>query len=325
MAEIIALIAGLLLLLFWIYLLFLRPIFRIVARYLSYGSEMQAGREVSGQVIASNVSGVVAGSSEVPVSITVEFENLSGSPVQSSFHFRDTRPAERRFDKGRPVRLRLNGDAPPGRQILLSGSVATLNPGVLLPFVALFLGLLAGLFWGLETIWSSNGNNIDQLLGRLGGSSDWQESGILFLVTLILLGALFWFLGAKFSRSHDDRLRLYGRAARARITGMERTGVRVNNLPVVRFDYEFTTSSGAVVSGSERKTVDILEAGKIHELKEKEILYLPDQPDISAWLEHVNKPSSGPAAILKGVFYFMFFIFSCIYLGQLLYLLWPAD
>ncbi|MBE7440436.1 MAG: hypothetical protein HS115_18445 [Spirochaetales bacterium] len=326
MAETIALAAGPGLLVLWTFILFVRPLFRIFKGYFTFRATVAGGREVSGRVISSSYLREVKGNGTVPITMKVEFENFSGAAVQTSFHTSDTRPAERRFDSGRTVRIQLNPGAPPGRQIMIVGSQATLNPKVLLPFLLVFLAWLAGLAWVFDIIWRGAGGNLDALLSHLPESGEWQGSGLIFLATLIFVGALFKILGASFSRKNDTRLRFYGRQAPARITGVERTGVKVNNQPQVMFHYEFTTHDGRKVSGSERNIIDILDIGKVHDIKEKEILYLPDDPSVSAWLENVNQdPSSGVTGILKGVFYLMFFIFTCIYLGQLLYFLWPGQ
>lgn len=105
---------------------------------------------------------------------------------------------------------------------------------VFVPMGALFLlgGLGAGAFAAVSPF-------VDLGLGDLSGLA--LTAGIL-AITFIPMGAIFFIIGRVMRKSaaRAERLRVHGIQGRGRVTGVNPTGVTINNRPQVRFDLQVT-------------------------------------------------------------------------------------
>ncbi|MBU43541.1 MAG: hypothetical protein CMN76_10000 [Spirochaetaceae bacterium] len=317
------LVIGLMALIFlaWLYLIFCRILISQIKRFFLHRMAQESGDLITGHIIESETPGkgsppnTGAGLHRpVPMQIKVEFPNFAGTMIQQQFQFTDTRPEQGRFGKGRSIQLRLLGRTGGARNVVLATGRVSVSWKFWLVYLmglALYLGLWA---YSANRVWVEHSRSVDAILlaaSKVDVMGMLVGLGIGGGITGFVLSTFF----KAFKRNGQDRLRWHGLKATASIEKVERTGVTVNDQPQIAFHYRFRASDGQLYSGQSREIVDLLDIGKLDEIKEKEILYLPEDPHQSLFLEQATAGRSGLVLILKGVLYFVALIFSIVLAG----------
>jgi hypothetical protein len=269
-------------------------------------------RLVTGTVISSENKG--SGRLQ-RLTIVIEFPNFSNADVQETFSFRDLKPEEMRYEKGRSVQLVIDESIKKGPVIRLASTKKRKSNRVALFFFVLSAGSLYGsylIYKFIEKQLGGDWNNIDQLatqevLPIVAGS---------FIFSLVMMK--FVFRAVKLSPGQKgiktaQKLKLHGARATATITKVEETGTRINNDPMIRFHYEFKDHFGETHTGVDRMVVGIMDIGGIKNEKEREVLYLKDEPSSSRLMEAMK--GNALAGCSKFIFLFIIMIYSIIILS----------
>ena len=308
--------AVVLILLFWLYTLFLRPVLGILRGYLALASAPADLRRIQGKIVESTPVGQVR-SGRQGMNIVVEFPNFAGSPVTERFLFLDSQPDRRRYSVGAAIPLTLDERSGSGQPVAMDGGQVAINWKI----PALCLGLLgASLFalyrWVALPLWNKSDGNLEALIALFDVPVVGMMAAI-YAGVLLLLWVIFRLVSGSVVGGNRQEFKYHGRKATATITGARKTGVRVNHDPQVEFDFEFTTSSGQKVSGSDRELINELQIGTLPAMQERDILYIPEDPSRAVFLSSVNAGGRARSIgkTLSAIFYFVGFIFSAIVVG----------
>lgn len=302
--------------LFWFYAIFIRIFLSNISNFLKTGQALETGDIVSAGIIKSDATGEVLPGKPRKTAITVEFPNFSHTMIQQDFHFTDTKPEQGRYGEGKSVQLKVIRGGPDGGRAVLAGGTVSFSWkfwAIFLLGLCLYIG--GGYYLGISVIEHHEGSFTSILEAAATGDVFGLLAG-LGITALVLLIVFRSFAGA-FDRQGMSRLKWYGQKATATIERLERTGVSVNDQPQIAFHYSFRASNGQSYSGVDKKIVDILEISKVHELKEKEVLYLQEDPSQSLFVEHVGS-GSGNVLLLKLVLYSVALVFSAVLAGNIL-------
>jgi len=309
-----------LILTYWPYRLFLRPIFNLFKKQKVMQRIVQEGMPIEGEVVESQYFGAPHSNGTRKIRITVAFNNFVGTRIQEKFRFFDTQPQQNRYEVGKSVKLFLSDEAIGGKKVTLAGG----QPKINIKFIAIFLSLFTIVAYFIYTfviqpIWLLGEQDLETTISLF----DHPTAALLVLIyggVIVFIFFLFRFLDASMGmKSNWGDFKYHGKQATANITHYAKTGMRINDNPQVKFDITFTTDQGQTVTSSVKKVIDELEIGRIPEMKHIDVLYLPDNPQQVQLTEGaLHTSTASMPQILNAVFRLLIFIFSGVLLGIVL-------
>lgn len=278
---------------------------------------MDKGISVRGKIIQSEKR--PRGKFEI-VKLLVEFNNLSGTTIQEELRFVDSKPFERRYENGNSVSLRIDLSKGAAQNLKLDGGQTVIGKS----FILISAVLLSGAIYGTYFLYQLTNFRIQGKLENISLLFEKNESmpmlGLIFLGVLIFQYFLFNKIGLLSKHIIDDlnkELKYKGKRAVANIQRYEDTGVSINDNPKVRFYYAFSTEGGTVIQGKDELVIGKLDIGRLPDMKEKNVIYLPENPNQSLLEENLKNNN------LKGCLNLMIIlqalIFSAIIIGNYVY------
>lgn len=219
--------------------------------------------------------------------LIVHFNNFRKQPVSYPIVLMDRRPEQRRYEKGKPIQLRIDDTLKISPYIIVDAeSVELKMKTAILYFGLWFLALvlfICCLVWVYQTESQGYGWRFLQLYHPL----------IISLGILLLFIGIWRFVIAKLTTAQIGQkdgkiaeLIFYGERATAMVKNVSQTGVYINEQPQLKYEMYFTDSKGQRHDFSLKKVLGFLELDKARETS-KQILYLPDTPSVVALVEDV--------------------------------------
>lgn len=298
-----------LIIVFWFIVILKYTLLRILKLKLSANIN-ERGQTIDGKVIASETKGSGKFKRQ---KITVEFLNFAQTPITEEFRFVDTKPEQYRYEVGKRVSLILNPDLKKGGPIKLAGASTQISKVFILISLLIISGYAYGVFKLYEYCTAILGGNWANYEMLVENNEAMPTVGIVFLSVLIFNSFIFKMISSitKSKKNISDvELKYHGAKAMAAINKYEDTGVSVNDNPMVKFHYTFEDKYGKVHVSDDKIIVGKLDIGQLPALKEKEVLYLVNDPSQSKFVENLKPNVLG--GCLKGVSYLVAFIFSII-------------
>lgn len=304
-------IALLLIAVFWLYRLFIRPILRIFKRYKTAKATQQQGMPVQGTITASQYLGKASSRGFRLIRITVAFANFVGTLITEQFRFVDTKPYQNRFEVGKTIRLSLNDQAISSNRVTLADQTIKIKRKTLAIYLILWSTSVYLLYHYIaQPLWTKAHQDIHQLIPMFDSLAP-ALLVYIFSGTLVLIYFIFKLIDVALGKRPKGDFKYYGLQASAHINGYAKTGTRVNDNPMVKFDFTFTTNTGETIHSSDTQLIDELAIGRIHEIKQKEVMYLADAPQKAVFADNLHEsPQIQTSKILNMVFQLILFIFS---------------
>ena len=308
----LVLVLGVLIGLFWLGLL-LWPAWNTLKKWNQLKSISKHGVPVYGEIASSQYLRTPSPGKPAPIEIQVEFKNFSGSTIQHQFRFMDTRPEERRYEKGKSVPLKCMENPQP--TVILAEGKAAFRP----LFWIIWFSVLAGSCYGIYFLLSPFLQTVegwDSLLLSLAAIEVMPmltALGIGAVITLVVIGSFL----RSFSAGNGNRLKFYGVLTEATIQSRKETGVYVNRQPQIEYHYRFRDRNGAEHNGSDREVISLLDIAEAGQVTSRQIMYLPDFPSVSSFVSNITEPS-GTRILLKVVLIFVFLVFSFVMGGNII-------
>ncbi|OJJ14986.1 hypothetical protein BKI52_41265 [marine bacterium AO1-C] len=309
-----------LILIYWPYRLFLRPILNLFKKQKVMQRISQEGMPIDGEVVESQYFGAPRSNGIRKIRITVALNNFVGTRIQEKFRFFDTRPQQERYTVGKSIKLFLSDQAIGGKKVVMAGG----QPKINLKFLVIFLTLFSVAFYCtytfiIQPIWLRGGQDLETIIPFF----DQPTAALLVMIyggVMVFVYFLFRFLGTSMGmKANRGDFKYYGKQATANITHYAKTGMRINDNPQVKFDITFTTDNGQTISSSVKKVIDELEIGRIHEMQHLEVMYLPENPQQVQLPDNtLHASTASMPQILGGVFRLLLFIFSIVVLSIVL-------
>lgn len=204
------------------------------------------------------------------VEVVVQFENLTGTSVQKTFAFTDSRPYQKRYEAGHSVNLRLS-KVPQSPSVILDDAQIRFSWKIGF-FACLFVivYMIVTFAWHYATF--SNGNGWRFL-------SLWHPWLMTPFMGLLLFNVttIFGKLGGR-NQEREEKLILQGKKARAVVQRADQTGTYINEQPQIRYTLAFTDDKGKEHVVSIKRIVPLTEL-HLASTGTRDILYLPDDPE----------------------------------------------
>lgn len=204
--------------------------------------------------------------------LTLAFDNLSGTPIQDEMLAVDSKPQLHRFAVGNTLDALLSDD--PGRypNLLLEAAMPEVDHARVIRRGAIGALLLAALLGYYAWSWSDQS----------------QEQGWTFLKPwhpLIVMPAslcIYLLLGWLFTRMvgidrRAEALNYRGVGTEARVVQVRQTGAEVNHQPEFEFSLAFEDRQGRAHTATVRKVIRLLDLDRVPRERAR-ILYHPDDP-----------------------------------------------
>lgn len=242
----------------------------------------------TGKLVQANIlsSDLVDQDGDYPVyNIVLAFENLVGSPVRTILRTSDTKPHERRFEKGKLIDLKLNQTDfdPPYTVATAQYTAAKRIPLWLWLFfdIAYSIGLFI-----VSYIMQSNGMG----WRFLGLQSPWFWAPIVGISLITFLSRILDLKGDDTRLSAYEfhstgnskdlaRVLLHGRSSYGEIQSFDQTGTYINEQPEMRFNIVYLNEYGDLVRAHHKQIISLTE---LHTLKKSdiEVLHLPGDKNL---------------------------------------------
>lgn len=272
--------------------------------------ESEKGRPVTGTIIAVTKTGKGRFQS---IRMTVEFPNLSQTMIKEEFRFVDSRPEEHRYEEGKRITILVDDMAKGGPEAKIAGGKTVIGKGFLLLSAILLSAAFYGSWYLYQLTLTRIGNDWSRIDELFMPDGPMPLMGIIFIAVLIFQWFVFgWVkkIGSSSKKINDRDLKYYGEKAIATIHKYEDTNITINDNPKVRFHYTFTDRNGRPHTSEDSMVIGKLQIGLLPTMKEKEILYMPQSPENSKFIENLAPQSF--AGCLNGVLILEALIFSTI-------------
>ncbi|OJJ14985.1 hypothetical protein BKI52_41260 [marine bacterium AO1-C] len=275
---------------YWPYRFFLRPIVNLFRKQTALQRIIREGAPVEGEIVESLYVGELLSNGTQRTRIKVAFQNFVGTRVEEEFRFFDTLPQQKRYELGKAIQLRMGDKPVAGKKVAMVGGYNKVN----FKLVAIYLSLFTLMAYCLYAfiawpIWQKGGQNLETTLIFLNNGK--LVFPVLLAASIGLFNFFFFHLldYATGKSLKPIEFIYHGKQAQATVTRYEKTGVRVNKNPQVKFSIVFTTDQGQRIKTSIKQVVDELAIGRIHEMTHFNVLYLPDRPTKVQRTEEIHK------------------------------------
>ncbi|WP_343669274.1 hypothetical protein [Chitinophaga sp.] len=232
-------------------------------------SEILKGAEEGSTIIATVINKVQEDMIKqmAVLQLRLAFTNLAGTPVEVGYELMDSKPAERRYEKGSQIELIVNMKKKGGLVVPKGVQVVRNEPMVFL-YTFIFLVLIGvAVYYPVFVDWRYF------ILPH-----PWTLIPLINLGTAIFIGFLIGLIGkASGVSTHSLRMVMYGVRVQGEIVSYRQTGMYINEQPQVAFNIEYTDKQGMQHSIVIKKIVSLLETHKLA-TGPVEIMYLPEDP-----------------------------------------------
>ncbi|MEZ4809805.1 MAG: hypothetical protein R2819_05545 [Allomuricauda sp.] len=241
------------------------------------------------------------------------FENFSGHPIQKKIRFRDGNPSLHRFKKDGKIQISLNPQKKPKNPVSIANRKHQVSIVFMLSCCFLTIAYVAGCYFLMGEAISRVALSPEYYEELFSNSPETSGTFIMAALMLIILFFLFKRLGfweTKEIRSQNWDLMYYGLGTVATVKEYQDTGALINDNPLVRFHYSYLDQKGQIIEGSDQKVIGKLDILGLPDMREVEIMYLPEDSRISRLAENIK--SQGISDFIRNAFLFGLFIFSVI-------------
>lgn len=200
--------------------------------------------------------------------LRLAFTNLAGTPVEVGYQLMDSKPAERRYEKGSKIELSVNMKKK-GGQVVPKGIQVSRNVSMVYLYTFIYLVLIGvAVYYPVFVDWR-----------YFVLPHPWTLIPLVNLGTAFFLAFLIGMIGKASGASKNSvQMVMYGLKAQGEIMSYNQTGLYINEQPQVAFNIEFTDKQGLHHSMITKKIVSLLDTHKLA-TGPVDIMYLPEAPE----------------------------------------------
>ncbi|MEX1001301.1 MAG: hypothetical protein WDZ35_04230 [Crocinitomicaceae bacterium] len=247
--------------------------------------------------------------------ITVAFNNLSGQEITETFVVKKDKHGQDPFFEGGTIEILINELDKKGPTAVIAGQKKS-TPKIMTFILLVALGgTLFGAYKVYLLVLKNTGGDISNT-ELLTNSPATLIMGCSFLFSMSLIYIIFKsikILSGRKNIRERKKLKYYGIKAIAEVTAVKETNTKINDRPLIQFDYRFKDQNGREHKGSDRIVMGAVELAGIHTNQQREIIYLPDQTETSKLLANLNDSFMSGCVLL--IFLFLSLLFSSIIIG----------
>jgi hypothetical protein len=241
----------------------------------------------------------------------IEFENLSNTSIVQTINFFDEFPDKEKFQPGNTIDLRVNIDPRSSAWVYPDQATFQLNKRALLICVSIVGAYLYGVYSAIMWVWEGIGEQLTPKLEQII-----QNTLIFYVMGGCLLAKLFidFIFSNKMSIETIQALTRYGLSTTAEVIEVKGTGMKIDGQAVVDLLYRFQDQQGNWINGNARKLLDKKYDQELSNIKQQEILYLPNDSSTSC-IEDDIRSISQTYPVLRLMFNFILLI---IFIGVMI-------
>nr|WP_315029285.1 hypothetical protein [uncultured Chryseobacterium sp.] len=207
------------------------------------------------------------------IHIVLSFPNLRNTSIRQEMMFYDTKPKEKRFDKGKTIKVLLNPVTFKEPYFVLSGIQTKFkisNLVIRLAFIAFMIAYVIGLY-----IYFYRRESFDFGWRFLTFMHPIVFSGFMFLVIILIVNRI---VGKFVKNKKEERILFSGRNAEGEIISVNQTGLMVNDQPQLIFQVSFKDFRGNEHIAVYKKVVSLLNLSSVPKHGGIDILYDENDP-----------------------------------------------
>ncbi|MBO9584933.1 MAG: hypothetical protein J7574_12305 [Flavobacterium sp.] len=215
--------------------------------------------------------------------LKLSFKNLANTEITYQTSITDTKPLEKRFEKGKRITLLLDRDMKNPPYFVISLASATLyKKGFILRILGWVLFTSLVLFYYFFSYKTEN-HGMGWRFMSIG------HPLIIIPVVLLFYRVLIRFIFKKLTGlNHDaDALKFKGVKTQAKVTHVGETGTYINEHPVMRFKLEFMDTKNRLHQNTLKKTIGFLDLDMTKK-QFVDIFYDPENPKDIALASDLN-------------------------------------
>ena len=216
--------------------------------------------------------------------LTLQFKNLSGSPVMQKTMVNDSKPYERRYEVGKTVGILLDKEVKKFPYFIFASTEVSIKKTTVLLTSLAWLAFLSLVVWYYVYSYDVESRGLG-----------WRFMGIGHpLLTcafmLLLYRAIGTFIAKKFIGKPDQlfRIKFKGTQTTARLIKFSQTGTYINAQPMIDFELEFTDEFNQKHRANLRKMVDLFDLDSVRQ-EYFSIFYLKEDPQKIAFEKDLNE------------------------------------
>lgn len=241
----------------------------------------QHGKRI--QAYITNSKMLLQNSSMTTREMSLEIQNFSGETIQHKMTVNDTRPQENRFETGKILYLKVDPDFKKNPYLLLEGSKSKVNYILFLIWMICVAAVAIYYQYAYSTESGGFGWRFLQLFHPL----------LVIPACFIFFTGIFYLIFRVFimgNKSEREMLELKFRGIKttAEVVEIRQTGTYINEQPQVEFSLQFNDQNGKKIYVRKKEIVSLLDIARVSTLKQREILYLPEQPEKFAFYDDLS-------------------------------------
>lgn len=241
----------------------------------------QHGKRIQAYITNSKV--LLQNSSMTTREMSLEIQNFSGETIQHKMTVNDTLPQENRFGTGKILYLKVDPDFKKNPYLLLEGSKSKVNYTLFIIWM-LFAGAVAVYY---QYAYSSENGGLGWRFLQLFHPLLVIPACFIFFTGIFYLIFRIFIMGNKSERDMLE-LKFRGIKTTAEIVDVRQTGTYINEQPQVEYTLEFNDRNGKKIHVRKKEIVSLLDIARVSTLKQREILYLPEQPEKFTFYDDLN-------------------------------------
>ncbi|WP_437919468.1 hypothetical protein [Sphingobacterium sp. LRF_L2] len=244
---------------------------------------MEEGRRLKGEIIEEKI---LRSSRKGPSlkKIILAINNLQGEAITHTFTFTDTKPDDRRYEKGKICYLRVDDSFKKMPFVVLEGSYGKIRWSFFLWWILFLAAVISYFLFAYATENSGFGWRF---------LTFWHPLIIIPCCILFFSGLIFtvfkFLVFKKMNIRSQDKLKFNGKKTTATILDVQQTGTYINDQPELRFTIQFFDYMGEKVLTKIDKIILLIDIARVQTEKEKDVFYDPSNPRDVAFADDMIK------------------------------------
>ncbi|MBL1221231.1 hypothetical protein JET18_10295 [Chryseobacterium sp. L7] len=206
--------------------------------------------------------------------LLLSFKNLVNTEITQKTVVNDSKPQQKRFEKGKTVEIRIDQDMKRKPYFIFAGTEASINV-LVITFITLgwmaLVALIAG-YYIYSYLTENNGTGWRFIVY-------WHPLVVCPAILLFYKGILSFFL-RKLTGGYKvapELIKFKGIRTTARLISADQTGTYINEQPMVLFKLEYTDEKNQIRRAEIKKIVNLLDLNQVRQ-RTADIFYLKEDP-----------------------------------------------
>lgn len=214
--------------------------------------------------------------------VIFEIDNFSNEKIRHKMLINDSRPKEKRYEVGKIIYLRIDPEFKKYPYIFPEGVKTKVSYLPFLIWLFFFVGVIAYYYYAY----------IHENRGFGWRFLEFSHPLLVSPAVIIFFSGIIYIFFKIFATDKSSpemlKLKFWGLQTNAKIIEAHQTGTYINEQPQVKFTVEFTDNKGILHQVSKTEIVSLMNIGNISAMKQREIIYMPNDPETFNFFDEIN-------------------------------------